>query len=51
MLDAAVNDPVIMFQKVPSVIALQDAKTYQARKVGDLRQIPLQLSIGLGLSG
>lgn len=41
MVDASVNDPVNMFQKAGSIVSIQDAKTYQAKKVQDLMNIPL----------
>ena len=47
MVDAGVSNPVNMFQKSSTIVTLQDAKTYEVRKVQDLLNIPLQLSVAL----
>ena len=42
-----IDQSVGMYQEQASVIALQDAKTYQVKRIEDLRQVPIQLSIVL----
>ena len=44
---SGVSDPVNMFQKVSTIVSIQDAKTYGIKKIQDLTTIPLQLSIAL----
>jgi hypothetical protein len=47
MVDAGVTNPVNMFQKTSTIVSLQDAQTYQVKKVQDLLNTPLHLSVAL----
>jgi hypothetical protein len=47
MVDTDLSNPVNMFQKSSTIVSLQDAQTYQVKKMWQLAYTPLQLSVAL----